>query len=174
MINALISALICGGAAVLEGVAAGRGVRARFTELRLPPCSPPLALWVGIGLAYYVICFAVLVRLLALSTSVLRAAALGLLLAILLVNAGWGVLFFRLKDVRASYLAFFPYAVLVLALGGLLVRIDPIGACILLPYLMYLVYATWWGRALWRLNDLEALMRDAYDAHAKAPRRPLG
>jgi benzodiazapine receptor len=157
----VIAVGICAGVALLEGVAAGRGVRARFAELRLPPFSPPLPVWIGIGLAYYVACFVILLRLLNVDpTNAHRVIALGTLIAIMLMNAAWGFLFFRLKDIRASYFAFFPYGALVFLLGALLVPIDLVSAFVLLPYLLYLAYATWWGHALWRLNDVASPGRE--------------
>ena len=158
----LVSAAICAGAAALEGVAAGRDVRARFAELQLPRFSPQLAMWIAIGLGYYVVCFVVLLRLLSLdSASTQRAVALGLLIAAMLINAAWGWLFFRLKNMRASYLTYLPYGIIILALATLLLRIDPGSALVLLPYLVYLISAAWWGRALWRLNGAPGVGRAA-------------
>jgi tryptophan-rich sensory protein len=149
-----VSLAICAVAALLEGVLAGGGVKQRFAELRLPPFSPPLGLWVGIGCFYYLICFLVLHRLLTAEPSrPLTSAAFALLLAVMLFNAVWGYLFFRRKSVRASFLALIPYDALVLVLGGLLLWLDPVGWGILVPYLVYLAYATWWTYRLWRIND---------------------
>ena len=152
-----LSLAICAAAAVLEGLLAGGGVRQRFKELRLPPLSPSLALWVAIGMVYYLTCFLILNRLLAggLSTP-LASAAFGLLVAIMLFNAGWGYLFFRRKSARASFIALFPYSALVLVLGGLLLWLDPTSLWLLLPYLVYLGYAIWWGYRLWQLNESAA------------------
>ena len=157
----LVSAAICAGAAALEGVAAGRDVRARFAELQQPRFSPPLAMWIAIGLGYYVVCFVVLQRLLSLdSASTQRTVALGLLIAAMLINAAWGWPVFRLKNMRASYLTYLPYGIIILALATLLLRIDPGSALVLLPYLVYLIYAAWWGRALWRLNGAPGVGRE--------------
>jgi tryptophan-rich sensory protein len=152
MRSALIAFLICAFAATLEGWAAGGNVKARFTQLRLPRFSPPFAVWIGIGLGYYVMCFFLLWRLLAtpLAGSALALALLGTLM---IVNAAWGVLFFRRRNLRSSFLAFPPYMLLTLALGVALLRVDHLAALILLPYLVYLIYATWWGYRVWRLNE---------------------
>lgn len=152
---ALIAFVLCVVAAALESVAAGGGVKARFAQLRLPRLSPPLTVWIAIGVGYYVMCFVILSRLLAapLVNSAMGRVALGLTCALMLANAAWGLLFFRRRNLRASFLAFPPYVVLTLALGAALLRVDRIAAMILAPYLLYLVYATWWGYRLWRLNE---------------------
>jgi len=126
---------------------------ARFAELRLPRFSPSFTVWVSIGGAYYIICFAILYRLLAshLPGSIHNAAFI-LVVLLMAANAAWGVLFFRRKDLRASFLAFFPYDLLTLVLTLMLANIDWIAALLLAPYLAYLGYASWWAHRVWVLN----------------------
>lgn len=47
----LISLLICGTAAVLEGACAGKNVKAFFATLRFPRYSAPLWVWTIIGVS---------------------------------------------------------------------------------------------------------------------------
>ena len=144
----LLALVICIAAAALEGALAGSGVRQRLAALRMPRYSPPFPLWLLIGLAYYTICFIVLRQVLAQSFTF----PLVLLIVILLANALWSILFFRWRDLRASFIAFIPYAALVAALVVSLVRSYPFGAVLFSCYCAYLLYATWWGYRLWLLN----------------------
>jgi tryptophan-rich sensory protein len=149
----LLALFICLAAATLEGALAGSGVRQRLAELRMPRYSPPFALWIAIGIAYYAICFVVLRRLLTRpSFTPTVVAAITLLLLVLLVNALWNVLFFRWRNLRASFVVFIPYALLVISLGACLFRTDRFGAALFLGYSLYLLYATWWAYRLWLLN----------------------
>ena len=148
MSTTLLAFVICIGAAALEGVLGGSGVRQRLAALRMPQYSPPFPLWLLIGVAYYTICFIVLRQLLAGSFTL----PLVLLLLVLLANAFWSILFFRWRDLRASFIAFIPYAVLVAALVLSLVRSYPFGALLFACYSAYLIYAAWWGYRLWLLN----------------------
>ena len=150
---ALQALIICAAAAAAEGLLAGRGIRARFAELRQPPHSPSLTAWFVIGAGYYVICFVLLLRLLTSTLpSTAHRAAFFLLIALMATNAAWGWLFFRRKDLRASFLAFIPYSCIGAALAIVLLGIDRISAAILAPYLLYLGYAMWWSHRLWSLN----------------------
>jgi tryptophan-rich sensory protein len=149
----LLGVIICVTAAILEGTLAGKGARQRLAQLRMPPYSPPFALWLVIGAAYYAICFTVLRYLLGTVSSPTVIASLCLLSVVLLANALWSVFFFRWRDLRVSFLAFIPYALVIVALVTLLVPTYPFGAALFLCYGCYLVYATWWGYRLWRLND---------------------
>ena len=83
----LLAIIICIAAAALEGLLAGGGVRQRLAQLRMPPYSPPFALWLLIGAAYYGICLIVLRHLLAGPFTPSVVAALALLTLVLLSNA---------------------------------------------------------------------------------------
>jgi tryptophan-rich sensory protein len=153
----LLGVMICAAAAVLEGVLAGEGVRQRLAQLRMPPYSTTFALWLVLGVLFYVMCFVILRHVL--STGLVLASevfALVLTVVLLLANAFWSVLFFRCRDLRASFIAFVSYAALVAALVNLLAGTYPLGAILLSFYCIYLIYATRWGYHLWRLNTPHA------------------
>jgi tryptophan-rich sensory protein len=150
----LLALVICIVAPVLEGVLAGGNARQRLGELRMPPYSPPLALWLVIGLLFYEMCFVIVRHLLGGSESrVVERFPLALLLLVLVLNAHWNLLFFRWRNLRASFLTFLPYGVLVAVLLALLARVYPLGAILLGSYCLYLIYAVHWGYRLWRLNS---------------------
>jgi len=151
---ALLSLIICTAAAVLEGALAGKGARQRLAQLRMPPYSPPFALWLAIGFLFYAMCFFILRHLL--STRLVLSSqvfALVLTVVLLLANASWSVLFFRWRDLRSSFIAFIPYTVLIAVLIASLVSNYPFGAVLVICYGVYLAYATWWGYRLWLLNN---------------------
>jgi translocator protein len=143
----------CLAAAALEGVLAGRGVKRRLAQLRQPRYSPPFALWLVIGVCYYLICFVILARLINSAPSPLRGAALALVVALLIGNAIWNLVFFRLKSVEASAIVLMAYLAVALILAILLRRVDPVSSWVFLPYLMYLAYAIWWSLSIRRLNE---------------------
>jgi len=152
----VLGVIICVTAAILEGALAGTGARQRLAQLRMPPYSP-FALLLVIGFLFYAMCFVILRHVF--STGLVSSSqvfALVLTVVLLLANAFWSVLFFRWRDLRASFIAFVPYALLVAALVILLARTDPLGAILLSFYCIYLIYATRWGYHLWRLNTPNA------------------
>lgn len=150
--SAIAALTLCVAAAALEGLLAGRNARRRLAELRQPPYSPPFILWMGIGLAYYAICFVLLSRLIGSSPSRLRWFALGLLLILIVGNVIWNLVLFRLKNTSSAAVVSVAYAVVAVALEIVLVWADPVSAWVFIPYVIYLSYATWWALALKRLN----------------------
>lgn len=150
----LISLGICAIAAVLEGVAAGKNVKPFFAKLRFPSYSAPLWVWYIIGALYYAICFFILYRLLKdAGDSLLKTAALTLILVMMAANAFWNYIFFRLQNLYLSFVASIPYSLIAVALFACLIQFDKVAAWSLSPYLLYQIYALRWGYGLWKSND---------------------
>lgn len=95
---------MCGVAAALEGVCAGRNVRPFFDTLRFPPYSAPLWVWSIIGAVYYAIFGFVVFRLLSGVLPVaLAGATLTLIVVMMLGNALANLVIFRSRDLHLSY-----------------------------------------------------------------------
>ena len=152
MKSAVIAFIICAIAAALEGAAAGPGVKKRLASLRVPRWALPFRAWVVVGGIYYLLCFAVLFRLLRVPSSQLQTTALTMTLGLMAANAAFNFVFFRRANLYVSFLFFFPYSALAVALFVLLLQVDLISAGIFGPYLVYFVYATAWGYQVWQLN----------------------
>ncbi len=150
----LIALLICGIAAALEGVFAGKNVKGVLGKFRAPKFSPPFWLWVIIGILYYLICFVVLFRILRYDDNfAIRYTAFGLILVVMTLNAVWNYFFFRRRNLRGSFRLAIVYTFAAIALFICLWQFDLIAAYALIPYFLYLVYAFYWGLGLLRLNS---------------------
>lgn len=149
----LTAFVVCLLAVIAEGLLAGSNVREHFRRIKLPPKSPPMWLWIVIGLAYYGICFTILVRLFARAGGADRRIAISLLFLLLGANAFWNYLFFRAKNFFACLVFSLGYGVLAVALLLLLAEVDRPSAFVLLPYVVYLVYAGRLQHSIWRLNS---------------------
>ena len=144
----------CIAAAFCEGIMSGTGVKARLAELRSPRPAPRLWAWAIIGSAYYVLFFFLLRSLLNRQPMQFwSAAALTLTGVLLVANAAWNWIFFRSRNLWLSFVFFAPYLVLAIALAAVLHRIRSPLLCWYLLYVGYLMYASWWGYRVWRLNS---------------------
>ncbi|HWN12135.1 MAG TPA: TspO/MBR family protein [Pyrinomonadaceae bacterium] len=148
----LLSCVVCALAAALEGACAGRNVKAFFSTLKFPPYSAPLWIWSIIGGVYYLIFGFVTYRLLRLDGSMLRSSALALVLFMMTVNALTNYIIFRARNLRLSFIVGCVFPVMDIPLLLCLIQLDRLAAWSLVPYLIYRVYAVWWGYALWKLN----------------------
>ena len=68
------------------------------------------------------------------------------------VNALSNYVIFRARDLRSAFMIGAAFPVLDIALLVCLVRLDPLSAIGLVPYLVYRVYGVYWGYALWKAN----------------------
>ena len=91
--------------------------------------------------------------LLRLEGSVIRNVALALVLFMMIVNALTNYVIFRARNLRLSFIVggLFPFMDITLLLY--LIQLDTIAAWSLVPYLVYRIYAVWWGYQLWKLNN---------------------
>jgi translocator protein len=150
----LTSVAVCLVAAAFEGLCAGTGVKAFFATLRFPRFAAPLWLWSIIGAMYYLIFGMVLFRLLLLgSRPPVWWTTITLLLGMMLANGLTNVVMFRFRNLHLSYIIGAVFPVLDVALFVLVLALDRVAAAWLGPYLLYRVYAVWWGYGVWKLNS---------------------
>ncbi len=150
----LISLGACVIAAALEGVCAGKNVKPYFAKLRFPDYSAPLWVWYIIGGLYYVIFFFVIYRMLRHDGDFgLKYATLTLILFMMAVNAFWNYILFRAQNLFLAFIGGSLFPILDIALFICLTQLDKVAAWILVPYLLYRVYAVWWGYSVWKIND---------------------
>ena len=150
----MISLGACIIGAALEGVCAGKNVKAYYGVLRFPPYSAPLWVWYIIGGLYYAVFFFVIYRLLRYhGDAVLKHATLTLILFMMIVNAFWNYVFFRARNLFLAFVGGSLFPIIDIALLICLIQLDRVAAWSLVPYLLYRVYAVWWGYGLWKLNS---------------------
>jgi len=147
------SVVICALAAALEGACAGRNVKAFFSTLTFPPCSAPLWVWSLIGGGYYLTFGFVTYRLIRLDSPPLKNAALALVLFMMIGNGLSNYVIFRARNLYMSFIIGSVFPVMDTTLLICLTQLDAIAAWSLAPYLIYRVYAVWWGYALWKANS---------------------
>lgn len=149
----LIAIGVCVVAAALEGVCAGKNVKPFFSQLKFPPYSAPLWVWTIIGGVYYLIFGFIIYRFLILDNdSWLKYATLALILFMMVVNALTNYVIFRARNLHLSFIIGNLFPLLDLTLFACLLQLDSIAALSLVPYLIYRIYAVWWGYALWKAN----------------------
>jgi tryptophan-rich sensory protein len=148
--NPLIALVLCLAAAAFEAFCAGRDPLAQLKALNPPSWSPPTWIWVLIGLAWYGICFAGLVRLLRFWPG--QPLPIVLLLALMLANAAANIPTFRMRRLDLAFYFFGPYWLLLAAFMWAVYPLDRLTLALFAGYVIYQVYAAAWGYRLWRMN----------------------
>jgi tryptophan-rich sensory protein len=145
-----IALAICAVAAAFEGLCAGGNAMAKLLALRQPRWSPSPGAWLLVGLAWYAICYASLVRLLPLWSQ--HKWPVVLLSALMLANGAANVFQFRLERLDLSFFYLFPYWLLLGAFLWLACPIDTSVCAMFGAYAAYQLYAAAWAYRLWQLN----------------------
>lgn len=145
------SVIICGVAAGLEGVSAGRNVSSFFKSLRFPRYALPTWAWALVGAGYYGLFGFLLYRIMLLSSR-LAAPTLALAVFMMVANALSNIVIFRKRDLRLAFLIGAAAPAFDLTLFACMMTLDRLAALAMLPYLFYRAYAVWWGYAVWKLN----------------------
>ena len=147
----LVALGICIVAAAAEGLCAGRDPMGQLRRLRQPSWAPPSWLWVLIGLAWYAINLAALVRLLPLWPD--HRSPVIMLCALLLANGAANIVQFRARRLDLAFFFLIPYGLLLAAFLWMVCRLDQIVCMLFVAYAAYLVYAAAWTFRVWRMNS---------------------
>lgn len=148
--NYLLALVICIVAAVIESICAGRDPLTQLRAVRQPRWSAPVWVWVLIGIAWYLICFIALARLMAQWPASMVAVLL--LAALMLANAAANIFQFRMRRLDLAFFFLFPYWVLLAVFMLAACPLDRVACWLFGGYAVYQLYAAGWGYALWRMN----------------------
>jgi len=148
----LIAIGICAGAGII-GVLTTSDVRSFYTGLDKPQGAPPPWVFGPVWTVLYLILGVVLYRIWqeSLQSSSVRIA-LGLFLFQLVLNALWTPIFFNTKDGGLALLDIALIDLSVLLIMGLLWSRDKVSVILLVPYLVWVGYATWLNYMLLQMN----------------------
>jgi tryptophan-rich sensory protein len=133
----------------LEGLCAGHDPLRKLRQLQQPRWSPPSLVWILVGIFWYAVCFAVLVRLL--PTYREHSGSVWLLIVVMTANAGANIPQFRLRRLDIAFFYLFPYWGI---LGAFIwsIRHDRVALLLFGIYSAYQGYAAAWEWALWQMN----------------------
>lgn len=85
-------------------------------------------------------------------SDVLIRGTVALVAVMMIGNALWNLIVFRARNLFVAFITGSAAPILDVALLLCLLRLDAPAALALVPYLVYRVYAVWWGYALWIAN----------------------
>lgn len=142
--------VVCLGAAGIGSLLTTQALRPWYANLRKPRWTPPNRLFGPVWTVLYVAM--AIAAWLVWRKAGLTAVPMQLFLLQLLLNVAWSAVFFRL---RSPGPAFAEIVVLWFAILATLIefwRAVPAAGWLLLPYLIWVSYATALNFSIWRLN----------------------
>ena len=142
----IIVASLLGNAATIPNIAPW------YEGLIKPPLNPPNWVFGPVWTLLYVLMGVAFYRILRSPDCARRSRAIWLFVAQLVLNAAWSFAFFAAHSPLLGLVVILPLEVLILATIDAFRRIDGVAAACLVPYALWVAFATYLNGALFALN----------------------
>jgi translocator protein len=146
----ILCILVCLGAAGVGSLLTTPALRPWYAHLSKPSWTPPNWLFGPVWTILYIAM--AIAAWLVWRTVGLTAAPMRLFLLQLLLNVGWSAVFFRLRSPGLAFAEILMLWFAILATSIEFWRVFPAAGWLLLPYLIWVSYATALNFSIWRLN----------------------
>ena len=123
-----------------------------FDALQKPSFMPPGWLFGVVWPILYALLGIALAMILAEPSSPRRGTALALFFVQLVLNFAWSPIFFAAHDIRFAKVLIFLMAAVAAAAGGQFTRLRPVAGLLMLPYILWLVFAATLNGTIEALN----------------------
>ncbi len=151
--DALIAATPVVLAGALGNMATLPNIPTWYAGLSRPPLTPPDWVFGPVWTLLYLLMAVAFYRVLRLDPATPgRARALGVFLLQLALNAAWSFAFFGAHSPALGLLTILPMLALIVATIVLFRPLDPNAAACLIPYVVWVSFATYLNAGFWQLN----------------------
>lgn len=143
---------VCLAVGALGGWVTAGSVKDWYPTLNKPAFNPPNEVFGPVWTALYVMMGLAAWRVWLEARADRARVPLTLFALQLMLNLGWSVVFFGLQAVGAAVVMIVALEVAILATLLAFRRIDGLAAALLVPYALWVAFATVLNIAIWRLN----------------------
>ncbi len=148
----LLFIAVCLAVAGFGGIFTAGSVRQWYPQLNKPSWNPPSWLFGPVWTTLYVMMAIAAWLIWRKQEMVSVRSALGLFTFQLALNAAWSPLFFGLKNPLAGLLDIIPLWAAILATMISFWKISPLAGVLLVPYWLWVSFATALNFAIWKMN----------------------
>jgi tryptophan-rich sensory protein len=149
----LVSLAVCFGVQAVSGVLTASGVRDWYPTLLKPGWTPPDWVFFPVWTVLYLLMAVAAWLVWHHARGPGRRTALVLFAVQLVLNAAWSGLFFALRSPGAAFAEIIALWVAITATLVSFGRASPAAAGLLVPYLLWVTYATALNGAIWVMNS---------------------
>jgi translocator protein len=129
-----------------------RSVRIWYPSLRKPPGNPSASYFGPVWTILYFLMTIAAWNVWRVGGWSEASSAITTFLIQLALNAAWPAIFFGLRSPGLALVEIILLWAAILATVILFGRISPFSATLLVPYLAWITYSTYWNAGIWRLN----------------------
>lgn len=146
------SVAVCELAGIVPSLLTADDVATWYPTLAKPAFTPPSWVFGPVWTTLYLLMGVALYLVWQSDRGRLRRAALALFAVQLVLNAGWTLVFFGERAIFGGLVVIVALLAAILATIATFARIDRRAAALLVPYLLWVSFATALNVELWRLN----------------------
>lgn len=144
--------VVCFAAAGIGSFFTNTSVNTWYAQLRKPDWTPPNWLFAPVWTTLYVL-MAISAWLVWRGTEWSAARSALVLFAIqLALNTLWSLVFFGLREVRLAFVEIMLLWMMIVATAVAFRPLSPLAACLLLPYLLWVGFASYLNFRIWQIN----------------------
>jgi tryptophan-rich sensory protein len=152
IISFLTSIIIATSAGMIGSIFTAQSVDTWYVTLAKPMFNPPSWVFAPVWTLLYIM-MGVAAYLIWRNRTVTGAReALGLYGVQLVFNAGWSMVFFGLRDPSVAFVVIIMLLVLIMATSMRFWRINTWAGALLLPYILWVSFASYLNYMIWQLN----------------------
>jgi len=148
----LASVVVCELAGIIPSILTAEDVATWYPTLAKPVFTPPSWLFGPVWTTLYLLMGVALYLVWRSDRSRVRRVALAAFGVQLVLNAAWSLVFFGSRAIFGGLVVIVALLAVILATMALFARIDRRAAALLVPYLLWVGFATALNYELWRLN----------------------
>ncbi len=145
--------VLCVGAGGVGGIATARSVKTWYPTLKKPPFNPPSGIFGPVWtLLYLMMSVSLWLTWRKKSEDAQIDPALRLFALQLILNVLWSFIFFRLRSPRGAFVEIVILWVAIVLTIRAMAQVSRVAALLMLPYLLWVSFASVLNLAIWRLN----------------------
>ncbi len=148
----LISCFVCLALSVLSGVSVANQVVDWYSTINKPTWNPPSYVFAPVWTILYILIGIAGARIWHFGEGALRKQALLLFIIQLILNYSWTPIFFGLHNISLSLVVILTLVFLIILTIRLFMKIDRPAAYLLIPYLIWVTFASYLNYSIFMLN----------------------
>ncbi|NIM27423.1 MAG: tryptophan-rich sensory protein [Gammaproteobacteria bacterium] len=148
----IVFIVICLGVSALGGLVTATSVGGWYQGLEKPPFNPPDWVFAPVWTTLYVLMAIAAWRVWRRAGFERGAGALAVFAVQLALNLAWSFVFFGLQRIDLALVEIVILLVAIIATAAMFWRIDRLAGMLLVPYALWVAFATALNASLWQLN----------------------
>ena len=147
----IICVAVCLGLGMLSGFSTAAEINGWYSQIQKPSWNPPNGIFGPVWICLYIL-MGIAVALVWHSPDPRKKKALIYFSIQFLLNLAWSFIFFSRHQVGWAFAEIFILLIMILMTMAAFYKIRPLAANLLIPYFLWVLFATCLNGAIWSLN----------------------